>query len=304
MTSGRRWPVVAGRPVLFPGMDSPEVITAGHEGNALSGRARQLIADATGRVLHLSGGGTVVGGDNVIDVDAAVFGPTDVVGDAHHLPFADETFDLVVAMNAFEHYADPPAVVARLHRLLKPGGLVFLHTAFLQPLHEAPHHYYNTTRFGLERWFAGVRDARPHRLRQLLARLHAVVAGLRGRGDPGRGRVGRGGARVPGHADGPVLRLLARSDAAHGRRRLGRVREGDAGQPRAHGCGLRVSRPASDSLSTPVAFSSMDGGADEHRRRAARLAARARGRRGCIGHGRTALPQAWRATSSCVAMRC
>jgi SAM-dependent methyltransferase len=154
VTSGRRWPVVAGRPVLFPGMDAPEIITAAHEGNALSGRARQLIADATGRVLHLSGGGTVVGGDNVIDVDAAVFGPTDVVGDAHHLPFADETFDLVVAMNAFEHYADPPAVVARLRRMLKPGGLVFLHTAFLQPVHEAPHHYYNTTRFGLERWFA------------------------------------------------------------------------------------------------------------------------------------------------------
>ena len=154
VTSGRRWPVVAGRPVLFPGMESPEVITAGHAGNALSVRARQLIADATGRVMHLSGGGTAVGGDNVIDVDAAVFGPTDVVGDAHHLPFADETFDLVVAMNAFEHYADPPAVAARLHRLLKPGGLVFLHTAFLQPLHEAPHHYYNTTRYGLERWFA------------------------------------------------------------------------------------------------------------------------------------------------------
>jgi SAM-dependent methyltransferase len=96
----------------------------------------------------------VAGGDNVIDVDAAVFGPTDVVGDAHQLPFADETFDLVVAMNAFEHYPDPSAVAARLHRLLKPGGLVFLHTAFLQPLHEAPHHYYNTTRYGLERWFA------------------------------------------------------------------------------------------------------------------------------------------------------
>ena len=94
-------------------------------------------------------------GDNVVDVDAAVFGPTDVVGDAHHLPFADETFDLVVAMNAFEHYADPPAVAAKLHRLLKPGGLVFLHTAFMQPLHEAPHHYYNTTRYGLERWFDG-----------------------------------------------------------------------------------------------------------------------------------------------------
>jgi SAM-dependent methyltransferase len=154
VVTGRQWPVVAGRPVLFPGMAAPEVISADHLGNALAERARQLIADATGLVLHLSGGGTVAGGENVVDVDAAVFGPTDVVGDAHHLPFADETFDLVVAMNAFEHYADPPAVVAKLYRLLKPGGLVFLHTAFMQPLHEAPNHYYNATRYGVERWFA------------------------------------------------------------------------------------------------------------------------------------------------------
>ena len=155
VTTGRVWPVVAGRPVLFPGMPAPEVIAPDHLGNELAGRAQELITDASGLVLHLSGGGTVARGDNVVDVDAAVFGPTDVVGDAHHLPFADETFDLVVAMNVFEHYADPPAVAAKLHRLLKPGGLVFLHTAFMQPLHEAPHHYYNTTRYGLERWFDG-----------------------------------------------------------------------------------------------------------------------------------------------------
>ena len=29
-----------------------------------------------------------------------------------------------------------------------------LRTAFLQPVHEPPHHYYNTTEFGLRRWFA------------------------------------------------------------------------------------------------------------------------------------------------------
>jgi glycosyltransferase involved in cell wall biosynthesis/SAM-dependent methyltransferase len=152
--TGRRWPVVAGRPALFPGMPDPEIISSVHEGNALPERARHLIADATGPVLHLSGGGTVVGGDQVIDVDAAIFGPTDVVGDAHCLPFADETFALIVAMNAFEHYREPVLVARTLRRLLKPGGLVFLHTAFMQPVHEAPHHYYNCTRYGLEQWFA------------------------------------------------------------------------------------------------------------------------------------------------------
>ena len=30
---------------------------------------------------------------------------------------------------------------------------VLIHTAFLQPLHEAPWHFYNCTRYGLEAWF-------------------------------------------------------------------------------------------------------------------------------------------------------
>ena len=59
VTTGRVWPVVAGRPVLFPGMPAPEVIAPDHLGNELAGRAQELITDASGLVLHLSGGGTV-----------------------------------------------------------------------------------------------------------------------------------------------------------------------------------------------------------------------------------------------------
>ena len=56
-------------------------------------------------------------------------------------------------MNAFEHYREPRRVAAELFRLLKPGGILFLRTAFLQPLHEAPWHFYNCTRYGLTEWF-------------------------------------------------------------------------------------------------------------------------------------------------------
>lgn len=78
-----------------------------------------------------------------------------MVVDAHVPQFADATFTLVVAMNAFEHYRDPPEVVGQVRRVLRPGGLALGHTAFLQPLHEAPDHYFNVTRYGLERWFDG-----------------------------------------------------------------------------------------------------------------------------------------------------
>jgi SAM-dependent methyltransferase len=68
------------------------------------------------------------------------------------LPFKEQVFEAVVCMNAFEHYRKPDAAMAEIRRILKPGGRLYLHTAFLQPLHEAPHHYYNCTEFGLRQW--------------------------------------------------------------------------------------------------------------------------------------------------------
>jgi SAM-dependent methyltransferase len=151
--TGRAWPVVNGRPVLFPGLADPVVFPPEHRGNPLPGRAHSLIAEASGMVLHLSGGGTAARQEDVIELDGALFDNTDVIGDAHQLPFPPDFFDLVIAMNSFEHYRDPALVVEQLERVLKPGGLVFVHTAFLQPLHEAPDHYFNATKHGVERWF-------------------------------------------------------------------------------------------------------------------------------------------------------
>lgn len=152
--SGRVWPVVRGRPVLFEGLGEPRVFGDDHISNALPERAIQLIeAAAPQLVLNLSAGGSERRFDHVVEAEFAVFRHTDVIADAHALPFEDETFDAVVSMNAFEHYHTPRRVADEIMRVLKPEGRVLIRTAFLQPLHEAPWHFYNTTRHGLERWF-------------------------------------------------------------------------------------------------------------------------------------------------------
>jgi SAM-dependent methyltransferase len=105
------------------------------------------------RVLHLGAGGSRDKRPNCVELETAVYRHTDLVGDAHHLPFQDEVFDLAVAFNVFEHLRDPSVAASELHRVLIPGGRVLIQTAFLQPLHESPRHYFNATEFGLRQWF-------------------------------------------------------------------------------------------------------------------------------------------------------
>jgi SAM-dependent methyltransferase len=115
--------------------------------------ALAIIRETRGPVLHLSAGGTAERFEHVVEAEAAVFRHTDLLADVHKLPFADSVFEAVIALNAFEHYRDPRRAAAEILRVLRPGGRVLVRTAFLQPLHEAPWHFYNCTRYGLEAWF-------------------------------------------------------------------------------------------------------------------------------------------------------
>lgn len=45
-------------------------------------------------------------------------------GNAASLPFVDASFDLVMCRGALHHFADPPAAVAEMARVCRPGGRV------------------------------------------------------------------------------------------------------------------------------------------------------------------------------------
>jgi len=83
----------------------------------------------------------------LVDSDVA-FGPrTKLVCDAHDIPFADKSFDGVVAQAVLEHVADPYRCVDEIHRVLKDDGLVYAETPFMQQMHGAPYDY---TRFSIQ----------------------------------------------------------------------------------------------------------------------------------------------------------
>ncbi len=76
-------------------------------------------------------------------------GYVDVFGDGRRLPFADESFDTVLATEVLEHVLSPGTVVQEMARVLKPEGRLLVTVPFLQPLHEMPWDYYRYTPFAL-----------------------------------------------------------------------------------------------------------------------------------------------------------
>lgn len=48
--------------------------------------------------------------------------------DAAKLPFADASFDVVVAMHMLYHVPDPAVAIAEMHRVLRPGGQIVVTT--------------------------------------------------------------------------------------------------------------------------------------------------------------------------------
>lgn len=49
-----------------------------------------------------------------------------VLGDAEHLPFADESFDAITCVHSFHHYPHQSAVVAEMRRTLRDQGDLYI----------------------------------------------------------------------------------------------------------------------------------------------------------------------------------
>lgn len=77
----------------------------------------------------------------IIESDVS-FGPrTQIILDAHTIPYLNEQFDCVIAQAVLEHVVDPFLCVEEIFRVLKPNGLVYIETPFMQQVHGGPYDF-------------------------------------------------------------------------------------------------------------------------------------------------------------------
>lgn len=65
----------------------------------------------------------------------------DIVGDITNINEKDESFDVVLCTEVFEHLPDPVKALEEFKRLLKKGGTLILTAPFCSLTHFAPYHY-------------------------------------------------------------------------------------------------------------------------------------------------------------------
>jgi SAM-dependent methyltransferase len=111
------------------------------------------------RILVVGGGTASPGlrelyegpGVETIGFDVYASPLTQFVADAHAIPLADGSCDGVWIQAVLEHVVDPWRVVAEIHRVLRPRGVVYSEFPFIQQVHEGTYDFVRLTERG-QRW--------------------------------------------------------------------------------------------------------------------------------------------------------
>ncbi len=82
----------------------------------------------------------------------------DLIVSAEKLPFANNSFDLVLCLETLEHAQRPWFICPEIERILKPNGVAIISSPQNHPIHLHPSDYFRYTPYGLKSLFPKFRS--------------------------------------------------------------------------------------------------------------------------------------------------
>ena len=74
----------------------------------------------------------------------------DIVGSVFSIPIRSESLDGVLCNEVLEHVNEPSDALKDIHRVLKPGGLLYITVPQCWGLHYEPNDYFRFTKYGID----------------------------------------------------------------------------------------------------------------------------------------------------------
>jgi len=75
----------------------------------------------------------------------------DLVFDGKTIPFAGNSFDVILCTQVLEHTESPEKLIQEANRVLKKTGILYLTCPFVWPEHEIPYDFRRYTQYGLKK---------------------------------------------------------------------------------------------------------------------------------------------------------
>lgn len=100
-------------------------------------------------ILNIGSGMTRIA-PNVKNLDIKPGPLVDYVGTAEKIPLIDETVDLIITQEAFEHIQNPEKALRECFRILKTGGIIYFQVPFTIGYHPGPTDFIRFTKEGVE----------------------------------------------------------------------------------------------------------------------------------------------------------
>lgn len=86
---------------------------------------------------------------NVSNLDIIDGKNVDIVGSAENIPLEDNSVDLIVSQEAFEHIQNPEFALKECYRVLRPGGSIYFQVPFIIGYHPGPTDFIRFTKEGV-----------------------------------------------------------------------------------------------------------------------------------------------------------
>ena len=120
--------------------------------------AQELPSEAV--ILDIGGGKRQLPDERYINLEYSTYDEPDLFADGTALPFQTGSIDFIYSAAVLEHVTDPRLMGREIVRVLKPGGVALINSAFIQPIHSEGQHFFNATPYGLELALSGLEKRR------------------------------------------------------------------------------------------------------------------------------------------------